>query len=455
MLAGGKEGAPSEWATARFEERGLVARFVPTVRQGGFVPLFGDLNGDGAIDAVLKLNNGIRENQPDPGLKVEIEAFLSGGRFLWRRALMNWDDCFGNPNNVPAMIYDLDGDGRGEAITRLEEAGVVYLAVLDGMTGRTLAKTPWARMLTDHSRTSSRIHMAIAYLDGRSPAIITQTGIYENELVDAYDSRLRHLWQYRSVAETSGGGSHHLEIADVDGDGRDEVFCGDNAIGPDGKLRWSLYRQHPDVVLIQHILPGARNRQVFFGFERELDAGVYLVDARTGELIWKVSRDDDPRWVHVQTGWASNIWEGSPGLEIMANRDGHTEKDFTLFAAGGQVLMDPFPPGWQPVNWTGTGVRDLMSRDGSRLGRFTGQGVDPLKVQPPRPAGKASCLMAADLAGDFRDEVVCADASAVSIYSNANPATRREPARLSSREYRVWTARNLGAGYSEYFEWEP
>ena len=358
------------------------------MRQGGFVPLFGDLNGDGAIDAVLKLNDGIRENQPDPGLKVEIEAFLSGGRFLWRRALMNWDDCFGNPNNVPAMIYDLDGDGRGEAITRLEEAGVVYLAVLDGMTGRTLAKTPWAKMLTDHSRTSSRIHMAIAYLDGRSPAIITQTGIYENELVDAYDSRLRHLWQYRSVAETSGGGSHHLEIADVDGDGRDEVFCGDNAIGPDGKLRWSLYRQHPDVVLIQHILPGARNRQVFFGFERELDAGVYLVDARTGELIWKVSRDDDPRWVHVQTGWASNIWEGSPGLEIMANRDGHTEKDITLFAAGGQVLMDPFPPGWQPVNWTGTGVRDLMSRDGSRLGRFTGQGVEPLKVQPPRPAGQ-------------------------------------------------------------------
>ena len=455
VLAGGKEGAPSEWATARFEERGLVARFGPTTRQGRFVPAFGDLNGDGATDAVLKLDNGMRENQPDPGSKVGIEAFLSGGRFLWRRALVNWDDCFGNPNNVPVMIYDLDGDGRGEAITRLEDAGVVYLAVLDGMTGRTLAKTPWPKMLTDHSRTSSRIHMAIAYLDGRSPAIVIQTGLYENELVDAYDPRLRHLWQYRSVAETSGGGSHHLEIADLDDDGRDEVFCGDNVIGPDGKLRWSLYRQHPDVVIINRILPGARNRQAFFGFERELDAGVYLVDARTGELIWKVSREDDPRWVHVQIGWASNIWEGSPGLEIMANRDGHTEKDMALFAAGGKILMDPFPPGWQPVNWVGAGVRDLMSADGSRLGRFTGHGVEPLTAQPPRPAGKAACIMAADLAGDFRDEVVCADEHAVSIYTNASPATRREPARLSNREYRLWTARNIGAGYSAYFEWEP
>lgn len=63
--------------------------------------------------------------------------------------------------------------------------------------------------------------------------------------------------------------------------------------------------------------------------------------------------------------------------------------------------------------------------------------------------------MAADLAGDYRDEVVCKDERAVSIYTNASPATRREPARLSSREYRLWTARNLGAGYSAYFEWEP
>jgi hypothetical protein len=455
VLADGKEGAPSEWATARFEERGLIARFEPSVRDGGFIPLFGDINGDGAIDAVLRLDSGTRENQPDPGSKVEIEAFLSGGKFLWRRALVRWDDCFGNPNNVPVMIYDVNGDGRGEVVCRMEEGGVLYLAVMDGMTGRTIEKTPWTKMLTDVSRTSSRIHMAVAFLDGHTPSIITQTGLYENEIVDAYDAKLRRLWQYRSVAETSGGGSHHLEIADIDGDGRDEIFSGDTAIGPDGKLRWSLYRQHPDTVAVKHILPGAKGKQVFFGFERDLDAGAYLADAKTGELIWKVNRDDDPRWGHAHIGWVSNIWEGSPGMELMANRDGHAAKDVVLFAADGKILMDPFPPGWQPVNWTGGTVRDLMTADGSKLGRFTGKAVERVDARPPRPEGKASCRMAADLAGDYRDEVVCVDAQGVSIYTNVVPASRREPARMSSHEYRLWTVRNLGAGYSAYFEWEP
>ena len=167
---------------------------------------------------------------------------------------------------TPVLIYDINGDGRGEVIVRLEEGEVVYLAVLDGMTGKVIRRTPWTRMLTYHSRTSTRYHLAIAYLDGKTPSIITQTGLYENEIDEAYDANLRRLWQYRSVAETSGGGSHHLDIADVDGDGKDEVFCGATLIGPDGKLRWSLYRQHPDVVAIKHILPGVQGPAGFLWF---------------------------------------------------------------------------------------------------------------------------------------------------------------------------------------------
>ena len=48
-------------------------------------------------------------------------------------------------------------------------------------------------MSTDFSKTSSRIHMAIAYLDGKTPSIITQTGLYENEIFDAYDTKLNKL----------------------------------------------------------------------------------------------------------------------------------------------------------------------------------------------------------------------------------------------------------------------
>jgi rhamnogalacturonan endolyase len=459
VSADGKQGSPSEWTTARWKDagRGLIAVFRPTIRQGGFTPMFGDLNGDGVLDAVIRMDNGMGEQLPDPGQPIEIEAFLSGGRSLWRRPLIGWEPTYGNANNAPVLIYDMDGDGKGEVVCRFQEGGAVYLAVLDGLTGHVLRKTPWTKMLTDTARASSRVHIAIAYLDGKKPSIITQTGLYENEIVDAYDADLHKLWQYRAVDETSGSGSHHIDVADVDGDGRDEVFSGGKVINPDGKLRWAIYRQHPDHVLINHIRPGAKGRQVFFAVERPLDAGVYVVDANSGEGIWKTNRDDDPRWIHAHKGWVSNIWDGSPGMEVFANRDAHDGKDNVLFAADGKVLIDHLAEGLNPINWTGGPVRELMS-GGSRLGRFNGKSIEPLQVPPPNEKGRV--VMIADLAGDFRDEVVSVarsapDGPAVYVYTNPEPVNRRDVTRTASREYRLWVARNLGAGYGTHFEWEP
>jgi hypothetical protein len=184
-----------------------------------------------------------------------------------------------------------------------------------------------------------------------------------------------------------------------------------------------------------------------------------LVDARTGKIIWKLNREDDPRWVHAHVGWAADIWEGSPGMEMLTNRDGHEAKDQVLFSATGLILINPFPPGWRPVNWSGGAVRELMSGDGKRLGRFTGSAVETLPGPGPNEAA-GGCSMVADLAGDYRDEVVCSGrtkegAPVVYVFTNTQPAARREITRTASREYRLWMARNMGGGYGSYFEWEP
>ena len=63
--------------------------------------------------------------------------------------------------------------------------------------------------------------------------------------------------------------------------------------------------------------------------------------------------------------------------------------------------------------------------------------------------------MTADLAGDFRDEIVCVSGGKVMVFSNIQPLDRREITRTASREYRLWLARNMGGGYASYFEWEP
>jgi len=462
LTAEGKEGPPSEWAGVEPSNprSGLIAVFEPTVKQGGFVPVFGDLDGDGILDAVLRLDNGIREMSRDPGVPVELEAFTSYGRSLWRRPLVRHDHCFGNANNVPVVVYDLDGDGKSEVICRLQEGDETYLAVLDGMSGRVRRKTPWTAMVSDFSRSSTRVHLSVAYLDGKAPALVTQTGLYENEILDAYGRELRKLWTYQSFGETNGSGSHHVDIADVDGDGRDEVFNGTMLLNPDGTVRWALYRQHPDIVAVKHILPGAKDLQVYYAVESGVHAGAYLVDAKTGKILWKLNREDDPRWEHAHIGWASDIWEGSPGMEMLTNRDGHSAKDVVLFSAAGKILLNPFPPGWRPVNWTGGPVRELMTGNGRQVGRFEGNGIAPLPHPGPNELAGGTCNMVADLAGDYRDEVVCMSATkegspAVFVFSNVEPVAKREVTRTASREYRLWLARNMGGGYASYFEWEP
>jgi len=462
VTAAGTEGPPSEWAgiTLPAERSNLVAVFEPTAKEGGFVPVFGDLDGDGVLDAVLRLDNGIREMSRDPGVPVELEAFTSYGRSLWRRPLVRHENCHGNANNVPVAVYDLDGDAKSEIICRLEEDRTIHLAVLDGMTGAVVRKTRWTEMLTDHAGSSTRIHIGIAYLDGRHPAIVTQTGLYENEVFEAFDASLNKLWTFRSLAETNGSGSHHVDIADVDGDGKDEVFDGTTVLNSDGTLRWSIYREHPDIVAVKRILPDAKVRQVFFAVESATHAGAYVVDASSGKIHWKLNREDDPRWSHAHTGWASDIWAGSPGMEMLTNRDGHETKDLVLFAAQGKILLNPFPQGWRPVDWRGGAVRDLLSNDGQRLGEFNGKEVAVVPGVEPNPDGQARCNMVADLAGDFRDEIVCFGKNiegqpAVLVYTNIEPARSRQVTRTASREYRLWLARNMGAGYASYFEWQP
>jgi len=452
----GREGAPSEWAAELPDAGGLpvAALFQPGIRQGQAAPVFGDLNGDGLPDVVFRLDNLIQENRPNPGLPVELEAFTSYGKQLWRRPMIGFDACFGNANNAPFLVYDLDGDGRAEVAARIEEEGQVWLAILDGMTGRTLHRTPWPAIYSDKAGTSTRIHMAVAYLDGRSPSLVTQTGLYENELFHAWDAHLKLLWKYESTGPTSGSGSHHIDIADLDGDGRDEVFDGTTVLNPDGTLRWSLYRLHPDIVAIKRIL-GQPQRQVYYVVESNTHAGVYVVDAATGRLHWKKNREDDPRWTHGHTGWASDIWEGSPGYELLANTDGHEMKDTLLLSADGRELLRPVPGSWRPVNWLGRNVRELVSGDLSQIVRFDGKGFVPA-AEPPVPGCRV--LMTADLWGDYRDEIVCSRMIdgrwTLLVLANTADPPGRGVTRTASREYRLWLARNLGAGYGAYFEWE-
>lgn len=453
----GKEGRRSEWCGVNplAEATAVVAQFKPLSKQGSSVPVFADLDGDGTFDCVIRLDNGNVEDSQDPGYPVQLEAFTSFGKSLWRRDACYHDHCYGSANNNPFNVYDLDGDGKAEVITRLQAGDSVFVAILDGMTGQVKRKAPWPPMVSDTQRSSTRIELSVAYLDGMRPSIITQTGVYQDEVLAAFDSRLEKIWQFNSFAETSGSGGHKIEVADINGDGKMEVFDGTTCLNHDGSLRWSIYKMHADLVNIFDFIPERKGLEVFYLIESDVHAGVYMVDASSGEIIWTYNRETDPRWTHAHFGWTADIWDGSPGQECISTRAGHGDSKPVLFSADGRLLLDPFPYPYIPLEWDGDATRELLSGDGKSLYDFDGKQLIKVENVIPNPVPDGHVIMIADLYGDFRDELVVEKiengSSTILVVASPEVVNKRDTAKTESLNYRLWLARNMGGGYNTFY----
>jgi hypothetical protein len=461
----GEEGHRSEWYGVRARQKGssVLVRFTPgglnnttPMQKQSLVPIFGDLNGDGTLGCVMRLSNGVRETSQDPGLPVQLEAFTSYGRSLWRKDVCFHDRCYGNSSNVPFNVWDMDGDGRDEVITRLQIGNSVYLAVLDGLTGTVKRKTLWPKMATDTQRSSSRIHMAIAYLDGKQPSIITQTGLYENAIIKAYGRHLKPLWQHNQFGGTNGSAGHKIEVKDIDNDGKHEIFIGPNCLNSDGTLRWSAYLQHADAVNIHDFLPERKGLEAFILIETDLHAGAYMVDAKTGSLIWKTNREDDPVWSHGHRYFTENIWTASKGIECIFNRMGHGDGNLLLYTANGKRVMENFPSDAIPIEWDGDADRELITGDAKTLNEFNGEKLNPIKGFNLHFNERGRILMTADLCGDFRDEIVVTTKPekarpSIIVLGAGTLIDKRYLAQPSDLEYQLWLARNMGGGYGRRF----
>ncbi|MBE5034416.1 rhamnogalacturonan lyase family protein [Gallalistipes aquisgranensis] len=461
VLADGTEGNPSEWvgADAGSALQHVVAVFKPySPVKTGMTPVFGDLEGNGRTGCVIRLDNGNKENSQDPGIPVQLEAFSYTGKSLWRKNIADHDHVFGSECNAPFNVWDMDGDGRDEVITLLQIGEQNYVAILDGLTGKVLRKSPWDPMETDMARSSTRIQMSIACLDGKNPAVITQTGIYENEVISAYDAGLNRLWTFKSLMETSGSGGHKVEVIDVDGDGRQEIFYGTTCLNHDGTVRWSIYKSHPDLISIRDYIPSRPGLEVCYAVETSSHAGLYMVDASTGEILWAHNRENDPAWRHAHINWTADIWDGSEGIECVSNRNGHKDHHMMLYSAEGKLLMDGFPYGYTPVKWSGEKVCDLLHGNGDRIGRFDGREIVPLAGERPNPIKNSSLIMTADLWGDYREELVVSGTDtdgrrAVFVITATRPIDRMYVTPRSSTDYRLWLARNKGGGYGSVYDY--
>ncbi len=84
-----------------------------------------------------------------------------------------------------------------------------------------------------------------------------------------------------------GQGNHNVSVADVDGDGRDEIVYGACAIDDNGQGLYTTGLGHGDALHVSDIDPDRPGLEVFDIHERPRHPnGAELHDARTGKVIW-------------------------------------------------------------------------------------------------------------------------------------------------------------------------
>ncbi len=443
-----------------------------------------DLNGDGAYDFVIKQP----QQRTDPGSwhrsddTFKLEAYLSDGTFLWRHDL-GWNIEQGVWYS-PYVVADLDGDGKAEIAVKTaptdkdyrDEAGRVvgrvpanyngkpgyspygpcpeYLSILDGMTGREIDRVPWIEQgqeFGDYNR-NNRNQMAIAYLDGKTPAVLINRGTYRKMVVNAYhlvNGKLQPVWVWNGDEESPvirSQGAHQIVCGDVDNDGREEVVMGSVVIDDNGQALWSAGLGHPDKAIVADIDPDNPGLEILFGVEVWHDKrGVCLVDAATGKELWNIGEYTG----HVGNAMATDLDPSIPGLECFATEDskgGKTgETKYIMDAKGNRIgTMADVPGCTDWIWWDADNLREMPVYGGQR-GSF---GLGKYKGETVQEGLQGSILLIGDLFGDWREEIVTVVGGELRVYTTTIPAKDRRVTLVQDPLYRSYIY-NRSMGYTQ------
>lgn len=391
--------------------------------------LAADVDGDGKMEIVVTA----------PG---HIGVYRTNGRRVWHleteiRVSAGSSESVGLPgHHAPGVqVADVDGDRRPEVLY-LDEQSTVH--ILDGPTGKRKRA-----IRVPHPEGSERWeHLVVANLRGKGDRdLILQTtnarGYRMGRFVSAYAIEAldgKALW----TTDRYVGCAHNgLRVADLDGDGRDEVL-GSTIISPDGTVRQVFtHRGHLDSLFVYDVRPDIPGLEVVV---LEEGGGNHVYCFNKDRVIWQTHhRNQEP-----QNAAVGEFDLSRPGLEVWCRSRYDTgQKPFT-FDSRGQLIADyemqkVAPPDWtpkgveviSPIHWTGLPVQLAAAKARHESGDvclfepITGRFVLRIKE-------KADRLYVADVVGDWREELIVVSGDKVRVYEN--PERNPRP-----RQPRLWT----------------
>ena len=389
----------------------------------------GDLNGDGAPDLLFTQSvYGTREI-------TCLTATTIAGEVLWQAGTPSLDN--GRIySDLPVQVYDWDADGRNEVLyvrqaryaevadpanpireqaTRYE--GEATLVVLDGLTGQE----------------KQRLSLPAPADDSLLLADLTGRGRRQDLVVK---DRYWNMWGVSAEGEVlwqwSGSPGHFPSLADVDGDGRDEVFVGFALLDHDGRELFAHdpAGAHQDATYIVPLPDG--QWRLLFG-----NGGLHCL-AADGTELWRQPLAEAQ---HVVAG---HFRPDLGPVQFMAIDRGQPRGAdrapgmlYLYDLEGREVWRREQPAGsWcsaiVETDWSGAGEpREVVvySRGpGNPVAIYNGAGeiADTLTMQctPDRTAedrGAHFYVTRADVWGDSRQEVILFGSRGACIYANARP----------------------------------
>ena len=399
--------------------------------EGGIV--VADLNGDGLMDYLL--------TRPD-----YIGAYGHEGKALWTKRIPvrvgGQSESQGLPGHHGPGIQagDVDGDGAAEVVFLTQDSTV---HICDGATGREKAS---ARPPVPEG--AERWELAvIANLRGRGDRdLILQAtnanGYRMGRYLAAYPAEAldgEPLWRTDAYLGCAHNG---IRIADIDGDGRDEVL-GATVIDDDGTLhRVVPVRGHLDSIFVYDVLPDRPGLEVVALEEGGKDGNRVFLFGKT-KLLWETHyQHQEP-----QNAAVGQFDPSRRGLQIWCrSRYNEHQRPFVFDAAGELIahweMDDVAPPDWTPrgvetiavIDWTGTTKQLAAAKARHESGDVCI--FDPLTGEfIRRLPEKTDRLYVADVSGDWREELIVVAGSQIHVYHNEEPNPRPSQPRLWTQQH--------------------
>jgi hypothetical protein len=431
----------------------------------------GDLDGDGQLEFVLKWQPTNAKDNSQSGYtgNTIVDGVKLDGSRLWRVDLGR--NIRSGAHYTQFQVYDYDGDGRAEVAMKTADgtrdgtgavignssadyrnssgyvlSGPEYLTMFDGRTGKALQSVDYvpARGTVSswgdsYGNRVDRFLAGTAYLDGSRPSLIMARGYYTRTVIAAWDWRggqFTRRWTFDTNSSTNSGkgydsqGNHQLSVADVDGDGRDEIVYGSMAVDDNGAGLWTTRNGHGDAMHVGDLDPSRPGLEEFKVDEDSSKPSSWMADARTGQVLWSTPANGDNG-----RGVSGDIWSGSAGAESWSSAESGVRNP------KGTVVSSRKPSSTNFLSWwDGDTVRELL--DGTHIDKYgtsadtrllTGSGVHS------NNSTKATPSLSGDILGDWREEVVwpTTDNRALRIYATPYQTGTRITTLLHDTQYRT------------------